>query len=113
MKKSKQGCSGCLHADWDADGCTCKINGLLVGNSAAGCKNRNAAKEPEKLIAIKGFQMPYNCIECPLQFGGWCGASPPEIDERVAPTVDEAVKQGKPKWCPLVEIEYGGKEHGT
>jgi DNA-directed RNA polymerase subunit RPC12/RpoP len=59
----------------------------------------------EKLIAIKGFQMPYNCIECPLQFGGWCGASPPEIDERVAETVDEAVRQKKPKWCPLVEVK--------
>ena len=23
---------------------------------------------------------------------------------RVAPTVDEAAEQGKPKWCPLFEI---------
>lgn len=59
----------------------------------------------EKLIAIKGFRMPQTCIECVMQFGGWCGVSPPEIDERVAETVDEAVRQKKPKWCPLVEIE--------
>ena len=60
---------------------------------------------PEKLIAIKDFRMPETCISCPMQFGGWCGVSPPEIDERVAETVDEAVRQKKPEWCPLVEVE--------
>jgi hypothetical protein len=40
-----------------------------------------------------------------MQFGGWCYVCPPDIDERVAETVEEAVKQGKPDWCPLVEIE--------
>lgn len=39
-----------------------------------------------------------------MQFGGWCYVCPPDIDERVAETVEEAVKQGKPDWCPLVEI---------
>lgn len=53
---------------------------------------------------VKGMKMPENCIKCPLQFGGWCYASPPEIDERVAPTVDEAWEQGKPDWCPLVAL---------
>jgi hypothetical protein len=48
--------------------------------------------------------MPENCIKCPLQFGGWCYAAPPEIDERVAPTINEAVEQGKPEWCPLVAL---------
>lgn len=60
---------------------------------------------PEKLIAIKGFRIPETCLQCPMLVGGWCGVAPPEIDERVAETVDEAVRQGKPKWCPLVEIE--------
>lgn len=60
-------------------------------------------------ILIKGMTMPENCIKCPLQFGGWCYASPPEIDERVAPTVDEAWEQGKPDWCPLVELP---EKHG-
>lgn len=55
-------------------------------------------------VIVKGMKMPENCIKCPLQFGGWCYASPPEIDERVAPTVDEAWEQGKPDWCPLVAL---------
>ena len=56
-------------------------------------------------VLIKNLTMPKNCIECPMQFGGWCYVCPPDIDERVAETVEEAVKQGKPDWCPLVEIE--------
>jgi hypothetical protein len=60
-------------------------------------------------VYIKGMRMPENCIKCPLQFGGWCYVSPPEIDERVAPTVDEAVEQGKPEWCPLVDLGKHGR----
>ena len=60
---------------------------------------------PEKLIAIKGFQIPETCISCPMQFGGWCGVAPSEVDERVAETVDEAWRQKRPEWCPLVEVE--------
>lgn len=56
------------------------------------------------MIAIKDFKMPENCLKCPMQFGGWCYVSPPEVDERVAPTVDEAWEQGKPDWCPLVDV---------
>lgn len=56
------------------------------------------------MIAIKDFKMPENCLRCPMQFGGWCYVSPPEVDERVTPTVDEAWEQGKPDWCPLVEV---------
>ena len=56
-------------------------------------------------VLIKNTTMPKNCIECPMQFGGWCYVCPSDIDERVAETVEEAVKQGKPDWCPLVEIE--------
>lgn len=56
-------------------------------------------------VLIKNTTMPKNCIECPMQFGGWCYVCPPDIGERVAETVEEAVKQGKPDWCPLVEIE--------
>ena len=56
-------------------------------------------------ILIKGMRMPKNCIKCPMQFGGMCYVMPAEVDEsRVAPTVEEALKQGKPDWCPLVEI---------
>ena len=56
-------------------------------------------------VLIKGMRMPENCIKCPMQFGGMCCVMPAEVDEgRVAPTVEEAWKQGKPDWCPLVEI---------
>ena len=57
-------------------------------------------------ILIKGMRMPENCIKCPMQFGGMCYVMPADVDEsRVAPTVEEAVKQGKPEWCPLVEVK--------
>ena len=56
-------------------------------------------------VLIKGMNMPENCIKCPMQFGGMCYVMPAEVDEsRVAPTVEEAWKQGKPDWCPLVEV---------
>ena len=55
-------------------------------------------------VVVKGMRMPENCIKCPMQFGGWCYVAPPEIDERVAPTVDEAWEQGKPEWCPLIAL---------
>ena len=56
-------------------------------------------------ILIKDMKMPENCIKCPMQFGGMCYVMPAEVDEsRVAPTVEEALKQGKPDWCPLVEV---------
>ena len=54
-------------------------------------------------VLIKGYKMPKNCLECPLQYGGWCNVSPPDIDERVAPTTDEAA-QGRAEWCPLIEV---------
>ena len=59
-------------------------------------------------VVVKGMRIPENCIRCPMQFGGLCYVAPPEIDERVAPTVDEAVEQGKPEWCPLVDLGKHG-----
>lgn len=32
------GCFGCCLAQWDADGCTCTITGVLVGDVTKGCK---------------------------------------------------------------------------
>ena len=40
----KTGCHECVYADWDADGCTCKLDGLLVWNPRRGCECR-AGKE--------------------------------------------------------------------
>ena len=34
------GCFKCDKAQWDADGCTCEITGLLVGNAKKGCEYR-------------------------------------------------------------------------
>lgn len=63
------------------------------------------------MIAIRDFKMPENCIKCPMQFGGWCYVNPPDVDERVAPTVDDAWEQGKPDWCPLVDVpDYSDKK---
>ena len=36
----KAGCYGCVHADWDANGCTCRLDGLNVWNASKGCKYR-------------------------------------------------------------------------
>lgn len=38
----KRGCHGCKYADWDADGATCKLDGLNVWNPVKGCKYRKA-----------------------------------------------------------------------
>lgn len=45
-------------------------------------------------VIVKDMEKPENCLKCPMQFGGWCYVAPPEIDERVTPTVDEAWEQG-------------------
>jgi hypothetical protein len=64
------------------------------------------------MIAIKGYKMPKDCVDCVMQMGGWCGVSPPEVDERVAETVEDAINNGKPDWCPLVEIDAEPVRHG-
>ena len=57
-------------------------------------------------VLVKGMKMPKTCIECPMQFGGFCFVQPPEIDEaRVFPTVVECWEKKKPTWCPLEEVE--------
>ena len=43
----RAGCHGCDNAQWDADGCTCRIDGLLVWNPAKGCKYRICDEKPE------------------------------------------------------------------
>lgn len=64
-------------------------------------------------VLVKGMKMPETCIECPMQFGGFCGVMPADIDEgRVFPTVDECWEKKKPKWCPLEEVEERSK-HGN
>ena len=40
-------CFKCDKAQWDADGCTCKITGLLVGNVVRGCGYRKDTLEEQ------------------------------------------------------------------
>lgn len=44
-KIEKSGCHGCRYGDWDADGCTCKLDGLLVPDPRIGCKYRKADED--------------------------------------------------------------------
>ena len=56
-------------------------------------------------VLIKGVRLPSNCLHCPMQFGGFCYVKPDWVEDgRVASTVDEAYKQGRPTWCPLEEL---------
>lgn len=56
-------------------------------------------------VYIKGFEMPENCLNCTMRIGVKCYVAPSYVDDtRVAPTVDEVLKGGKPNWCPFVEI---------
>ena len=56
-------------------------------------------------VLIKGVRLPSNCLHCPMQFGGFCYVKPDLVEGgRVASTVDEAYKQGRPSWCPLEEV---------
>jgi len=55
-------------------------------------------------VLIRGMEMPKNCIECPMQFGGMCYVQPEEINEpRVANTPLEV--KGRASWCPLEEVK--------
>lgn len=44
-KLEESGCHGCRYGDWDADGCTCKLDGLLVWNPRRGCECRKADED--------------------------------------------------------------------
>ena len=46
---------------------------------------------------------PRTCIECKLQYGGFCFIS--DEEDRVAKTIDELfLLGGKPTWCPLIPL---------
>ena len=58
------GCFKCDKAQWDADGCTCEITGLLVGNTARGCEYRKDI-EPKSCPFCGG-----KAANCTKQYGG-------------------------------------------
>ena len=47
------------------------------------------------------IEMPIDCIECPMQSGGYCDVSTTAGRRKVANSVEEALKNGKPDWCPI------------
>jgi len=53
-------------------------------------------------ILIKGMEMPTDCHNCPLGFGGgcYCGTS---ADEYMCPD------HGRAEWCPLVPVPPHGR----
>lgn len=50
------------------------------------------------LIDSDMAQLPHNCHECVLCYGGWCAVMPSEQDE-MCPDSD------KPTWCPMSEYK--------
>lgn len=52
-------------------------------------------------VYIKGIEMPTDCHNCPLGFGGgcYCGTS---ADEYMCPD------HGRAEWCPLVSVPPHG-----
>ena len=56
-------------------------------------------------VLVKGMQMPNNCRNCPMEVAGWCFALLPksEDEEDFAEEVDTEA-EGRPSWCPLVEV---------
>jgi len=54
------------------------------------------------LIDSDMAKMLRNCHECMLGYGGFCAATPSEVDER-CPDED------RPDWCPMTELPEGVK----
>lgn len=67
-KIEKSGCFGCKHSEWDADGATCAMTGLLVGDYGRDCKKRAAEKQTDSTELHKVSSRPkseqYVCISC-------------------------------------------------
>lgn len=58
-------------------------------------------------IIIRNMEMPTDCRECPLQYyvsccgQTWCRA----CDAKLADDFKTILLEGRPEWCPLVEIK--------
>lgn len=57
------GCFGCCLAKWDADGCTCKITGLHVGNAVEGCKYYKMKTVLTRTDDMKTYQILYKLLD--------------------------------------------------
>lgn len=74
---TKSGCFGCRHAEWDADGATCALTGLLVGNYGHGCQKRVAETQPDSTWTVPGRPKSEQADLKPCPF---CGKNKAKID---------------------------------
>ena len=54
-------------------------------------------------ILIKGMEMPQNCDNCLFDNSIWCLLNPKSAD------MIYDIADGRPKWCPLIEIPPHGR----
>ena len=54
------------------------------------------------MIAIKDVKMPVNCEECFARILAWCRLD--EEERMVIPALPDESFEGRPEWCPLVEV---------
>lgn len=110
-KIEESGCHGCRYADWDADGCTCKLDGLLVGNSSKGCAYRIGEEEPETVSEDyeRGFKdgLKSECLEELKPFMTELIKGYTEAIKGITPMlIDNArltIKSNKEHWIPVSE----------
>lgn len=105
------GCHGCGNAQWDADGCTCKIDGLLVGNPTKGCTYRIYEEEPEMVSEDyeRGFKdgLKSECLEelKPLiaELIEGCTEAIKGITPMLIENARLTIKHNKDSWIPCSE----------
>lgn len=54
------------------------------------------------MIAIKDFKMPVDCSVCFGRAAIWCRFD--ESDRIVVPALPDESLEGRPEWCPLVDV---------
>lgn len=54
------------------------------------------------MIAIKDIKMPVNCEECFARLLSWCRLD--EEERMVIPALPDESFEGRPDWCPLVDV---------
>lgn len=54
------------------------------------------------MIAIRGLKMPEDCSVCFGRAAIWCRFD--ESDRIVVPALPDELPEGRPDWCPMVEV---------
>ena len=82
--RRKSGCHGCRYADWDAEGCYCKLFGENFYDTMRGCQNRKdyPISNGDRIRAMTNDELARymdavarccrcsNCKDCPLNDAG-------------------------------------------